>query len=80
MRFPQANSQPFHDFRDGKVSDPTKEAEAQLDDISVVLDEGLKSCQHVVAEYRSLLGSALATPTSIPSPANDQDDAETPLT
>jgi hypothetical protein len=54
------------------VIDPANERGTDLEDISATLDEGLRSCRHMVAEYRHLLGSgATVGEIAHAQPAND---------
>lgn len=53
------------------------EAETDIDNLSSTLDEGLKSCHHVVSEYRSLLAGVARAPSQ-KTPANDPDPERDP--
>ena len=54
------------------MADPENPTDADVEDVNESLDEGLKSCRHLVSEYRYLLSSRQAFGgISPPEAAND---------
>jgi hypothetical protein len=42
------------------MADPDSARETDVEGVNEILDEGLRSCRHLMSEYRHLLGSPLA--------------------
>jgi hypothetical protein len=54
------------------MADPESPTETDVHDVNESLDEGLKSCRHLLSEYRYLLSSSRAFGgISPPEAAND---------
>lgn len=56
-------------------------SDAELDELSAKLNDGLKTCRSMVENYRAMLGGAQSVPANDPeeSGASDETAAQRPL-